>query len=35
MVNFEIGDQCQLELPSEAISVWPYEHSQSGLVDRR
>ena len=23
--RFEIGGQCQLELPSEAISVWPYE----------
>ena len=27
--GFEIGDPCQLELPSEAISVWPYEQSQS------
>ena len=27
--RFEIGDRCHVELPSEAISVWPYEPSQS------
>jgi molybdate transport system permease protein len=34
-VGFEIGDPCQLELPNDAISVWPYEPSQSGLIDGR
>ena len=24
-VGFEIGGPCHLELPSEAISVWPYD----------
>ena len=33
--GFEIGDLCQLDLPSEAISVWPYEPSQPDLVDSR
>jgi ABC-type sulfate/molybdate transport systems ATPase subunit/ABC-type sulfate transport system permease component len=33
--GFEIGDPCRLELPNEAISVWPYEQSQSDLVDGR
>jgi molybdate transport system permease protein len=32
--EFEIGDRCHVDLPSEAISVWPYEQSQSDLVDR-
>jgi molybdate transport system permease protein len=34
-VGFEIGGPCHLELPSGAISVWPYDPSQSGLIDRR
>ena len=33
--GFEVGGACQLELPSEAISVWPYEPSHSDLVDPR
>ncbi len=33
--RFEIGGPCRLELPNEAISVWPYEQSQSDLVDGR
>jgi hypothetical protein len=33
--RFEIGDRCHIQLPSEAISVWPYEHSQSDFIDRR
>ena len=33
--GFEVGGPCQLELPSEAISVWPYEPSQSDLVGRQ
>jgi ABC-type sulfate/molybdate transport systems ATPase subunit/ABC-type sulfate transport system permease component len=33
--EFEIGGPCHIELPNEAISVWPYEQSQSDLVDRR
>ena len=33
--GIEIGGQCQLELPNEAISVWPYDQSQSDLVDLR
>ena len=33
--GFEIGDRCHIELPSEAISVWPYEQSQSEAVERR
>jgi molybdate transport system permease protein len=31
---FEIGGPCRLELPSEAISVWPYEPSQSNLAEQ-
>jgi ABC-type sulfate/molybdate transport systems ATPase subunit/ABC-type sulfate transport system permease component len=33
--GFEIGGPCRLELPSEAISVWPYEQLQADLVDGR
>ena len=33
--GFEVGSPCRLELPNEAISVWPYEPSQSDLVDGR
>jgi ABC-type sulfate/molybdate transport systems ATPase subunit/ABC-type sulfate transport system permease component len=33
--RFEIGDRCHIQLPNEAISVWPYELSQSELIDRR
>jgi hypothetical protein len=33
--EFEIGGPCHIELPNEAISVWPYEQPQSDLVDRR
>ena len=33
--RFEIGDRCHIELPSEAVSVWPYEQSPSELVDSR
>ena len=33
--GFEVGSPCRLELPNEAISVWPYEQSQSDLVDGR
>jgi len=33
--GFQIGDPCHIELPSEAISVWPYEQSQSEVVERR
>jgi ABC-type sulfate/molybdate transport systems ATPase subunit len=33
--RFEIGDRCHIQLPSEAISVWPYEQTQSDLFDRR
>jgi molybdate transport system permease protein len=33
--SFQVGDPCRLELPDEAISVWPYEPSQSALVERR
>jgi ABC-type sulfate/molybdate transport systems ATPase subunit/ABC-type sulfate transport system permease component len=32
--RFEIGDSCHIQLPSEAISVWPYEHSQSDFINR-
>ena len=27
--GFRVGDPCHIELPREAISVWPYEQSQS------
>ena len=33
--GFEIGDPCHIELPSEAISVWPCEQPQSEVIDRR
>jgi ABC-type sulfate/molybdate transport systems ATPase subunit len=33
--RFEIGDRCHIQLPNEAISVWPYELSQSELIDKR
>jgi len=33
--GFQIGDRCRVELPSEAISVWPYEPSRSEVVERR
>ena len=35
--GFRIGDRCHIELPSEAISVWPYESSPSSpeVVGRR
>ena len=29
--RFEIGDRCHIELPSEAISIWPHKPSQSEL----
>jgi len=33
--GFEIGDRCHVELPSEAISVWPHEQSRTQEVGRR
>jgi ABC-type sulfate/molybdate transport systems ATPase subunit/ABC-type sulfate transport system permease component len=33
--RFEIGGSCHIELPSEAISVWPYEQSPSQAVEQR
>jgi molybdate transport system permease protein len=31
--GFEIGGLCRLELPSDAINVWPYEPSQPDLAE--
>lgn len=33
--GFEIGGRCHIQLPSEAISVWPYEQSGTEEVGRR
>jgi len=31
--GFQIGERCHIELPSAAITVWPYEQAQSESVE--